>query len=447
MRLSDIIAAACCARPRSLTQVVGVVAVGLVSWSAAGAPPPVAPEATVRPRVIVTSDIGGTDFDDFQSFVHLLVNADRIDLEGMIASPWGTARNRVRHIHEMVDAYAQDFPRLRTYSDAYPTPERLHAIAKQGGSDAADLRGWGKPTEGSNWIITCARRADPRPLWVLVWGGIDDLAQALHDDPSITPQLRVYFIGGPNKKWSTTAYDYLARAHRNLWIIEANATYRGWFTGGNQAGEWGNAAFVSTHVQGCGALGDTFVRIAPKVKMGDTPSLVYLFGAEPENPAKPSWGGQFVRAWDRPRYRFDTPPNAADTVETYSIVELMARTPTAPGATRAELIVDGQSFAGFRAEDGTWRFLFSPKEAKRWTYRIKSDDARLDGRAGAFTSVLPSPERARTPSADYPNWWTDDPDPRWREGNEPGAKTVSQWREDFLRDFAARMQRCKAPAR
>jgi len=32
------------------------------------------------------------------------------------------------------------------------------------------------------------------------------------------------------------------------------------------------------------------------------------------------------------------------------------------------------------------------------------------------------------------------------EGEHIGARTVSQWREDFLRDFAARMLRCKSPA-
>jgi hypothetical protein len=32
------------------------------------------------------------------------------------------------------------------------------------------------------------------------------------------------------------------------------------------------------------------------------------------------------------------------------------------------------------------------------------------------------------------------------EGPHIGAKTVSQWREAFLRDFAARMDRCRVPA-
>jgi hypothetical protein len=53
--------------------------------------------------------------------------------------------------------------------------------------------------------VRSARRSDPRPLWVLAWGGIDDLAQALHDAPDILPTLRVYFIGGPNKMWSVEA--------------------------------------------------------------------------------------------------------------------------------------------------------------------------------------------------------------------------------------------------
>jgi hypothetical protein len=401
----------------------------------------------VRPRVIVSTDIGGTDFDDFQSLVHLLVYADAIDLEGMIASPWGTARDRKRHLLDLVDLYARDYPKFRTYSPRYPTPEHLLSISKQGGLDSADLRGFGARTEGSDWIISCAKRADDRPLWLLVWGGIDDLAQAVHDDPSIKAKLRVYFIGGPNKKWSTTAYDYLAREHRDLWIIEANSTYRGWFTGGDQAGELNNTAFVSAHVKGRGALGDYFVTIAPKIKMGDTPSLAYAMGANPEDPTKDSWGGHFVRAWDRPRRTFERAPAASDQVEIYSIVDVVYRpSGPAPAGAKATLVVEKQEFTGFQASDGAWHFLFSPKDARTFSYQITSNHPALDGQTGAFTAVLPDPARVKTPSPNYPHWWTDDPDPRWREGNEQGAKTVSRWRSEFLRDFAARLQRCAAPA-
>ncbi len=399
-----------------------------------------------RPRVIVSTDIGGTDFDDFQSLVHLLVYADKVDLEGLIASPWGAARDRKKNLLKVIERYAVDYPNLKTYSARYPTPDALRAIAKQGGTDSADLRGWGERTEGSDWIIRCAKRPDPRPLWLLIWGGIDDLAQALHDDPSIKTKLRVYFIGGPNKKWSTTAYDYLAREHRDLWIIENNSTYRGWFTGGNQTGDLENAKFVAAHVRGHGALGDYFAGIADKVKMGDTPSLAYLFGTTPENPASDSWGGHFVRAWERPRHVFDHAPTAADVVETFSIVELNYRPPAAiTTGTTASLVIDKQEFPGFATSDGNWRFLFSPKEAKTWSYLLKSNDPALDGKTGGFTSKMPSPDLAARPSAHYPNWWTDDPDPAAAEAGQPGARHVSRWREAFLRDFAARLLRCQSP--
>jgi hypothetical protein len=401
---------------------------------------------TPRPRVIVSSDVGGTDFDDFQSFVHLLIYADAFDLEGLIASPYGPARNRKENILRIIDRYAIDYPNLRTYSKRYPTPAALRTITKQGGADAADRRGYGERTEGSDWIIRCAHCDDPRPLWLLVWGGIDDLAQALHDDPAIAAKLRVYWIGGPNKKWSTTAYDYIAREHRDLWMIENNSTYRGWFEGGKQTDDLDNAAFVTAHIKGHGALGDYFASIAPKVKMGDTPSVAYLLGTTPENPASDSWGGHFVRAWKRPRVTFTRAPNANDVVETFSIVELIYRPVGAtPAGAKAVLVIDGQDFPGFLDENGAWHFLFSPKAAKTWTYQLSSNVAGVDGQIGAFTAKNPAPELANRPSARYPNWWTDDPDPRWSEGPDQGAKTVSRWREDFLRDFAARIQRCNSP--
>lgn len=428
-----------------------VLAIGMASYLAHISTPIAAAAPAARNRVIVSTDIGGTDFDDFQSMVHLLVYADAIDLEGMISSPYGPGRKE--HILQVIDRYERDYPNLKSHSARYPAPAALRAISKQGATDSAGLRGFGQPTEGSRWLVECARRGDPRPLWVLVWGGIDDLAQALHDAPDVKPKLCVYFIGGPNKKWSTTAYDYIERAHPDLWIIEANDTYRGWFTGGNQSGEWGNAAFVSTHVAGRGALGDFFatgIRFDAKtrstVKMGDTPSLTYLFGKTPEDPTKDSWGGRFVRAWERPRYTFNRAPTAADRVETFAIVELIYRPAAAPADAKAALVVDRQEFPGFRDDAGAWHFLFSPKEAKTWSYAIKSTHPGLDGQTGGFTSYWATPDRAGKPSARHPNWWTDDPDPAVAERVFAGAKTVSKWREEFLRDFASRLERCKTPA-
>jgi hypothetical protein len=403
-------------------------------------------------RVIVSSDIGGTDFDDFQSMVHLLVYADRFEIEGLISSPYGPGRKE--QILRVIDAYDRDYPNLSSYSDQYPPAQRLRSVTKQGAVETAGFGGFGSPSEGSDWIIRCAKREDPRPLWLLVWGGIDDLAQALHDDPSIKPKLRVYYIGGPNKKWAATAYDYIVREHPDLWIIEANSTYRGWFTGGNQNGDWGNDAFVAKFIAPQGALGDFFARgirlngqTRSTLKMGDTPSVDYLLGQAPEDPSKDSWGGRFVRAWDRRRYVFEQPPSATDHVEAFSIVELVYRpAATKAAAAKAALVVDEQEFPGFADKVGVWHFLFSPKEARTWPYTIRSTQPGLDGQAGSFTSEWPAPAQSAQGASRYPNWWTDDPDPAVAEGIWQGAKTVNRWREEYLRDFADRMQRCGSRA-
>jgi hypothetical protein len=398
-----------------------------------------------RFRVIVCSDIGGTDPDDFQSMVHLFLHADLFDLEGIVSSPYGAGRQK--HILEVVEPYARDFPNLRTHSAGFPTPEYLRSIAKQGAIDGYGGQGFGAPTEGSNWIVQCARRADPRPLWVLVWGGIDDLAQALHDAPEIEPRLRVYFIGGPNKMWSVNAYNYIEQHHPRLWFIEANSTYRGWFNGGNQTGEWSNTGFVTAHLAGRGALGAYFAtHLRGTIKMGDSPSLAYLLHGTPDDPTQPGWGGQFVRIWDGRMSRFDRLTTAADEVEAFGTVELALAVPAnAPDDVATRLVVDNRINVAGTREGSVVRFRFSPRDAKLWPYVVRSAITELDGKAGAFTAVLPSPEKTRRASTVHPNWWTDDPSPAAREGVHAGAKHVSRWREDWLRDFAERANWAAAP--
>lgn len=396
-----------------------------------------------RRRVIVSTDIGGTDPDDFQSMVHLLVYADCFEIEGLISSPYGPGRKE--HILQVVDLYERDYPQLKTHSDRYPAPDSLRAIAKQGAIDGAGYDGFGAPTEGSEWIVRCARREDSRPLWVLVWGGIDDLAQALHDAPDILPKLRVYFIGGPNKKWSVDAYQYVVTHHPTLWIIEVNATYRGWFVGGNQQGEWGNKAFVTTHIAGHGALGDFFAtQLGGTIKMGDSPSVGYLLHGTPEDPSQPGWGGQFVRAWERPHVVFDRLTNEENRIEQFGVLELalpvgehMREKP------EATMVIENQSSVGHVDANDAMRFRFSPKDAKTYSYTIRSNVTALDGKTGELTSVRPAPDAAEHPSSRLPHWWTDDPSPQVAEGPHIGVKTVSRWREDFLRDFAVRMDRCR----
>lgn len=404
-------------------------------------------QSSRRHRVVVSTDIGGTDPDDFQSMVHLLVCADAFDLEGIISSPFGPGRRE--HILEVIDRYEKDYPNLKSWSARYPPPDALRGISKQGAIDGPGPAGVGAKTEGSEWLIRCARKADSRPLWVLVWGGIEDLAQALHDAPDILPKLRVYFIGGPNKMWSVDAYNYIEQRHPKLWMIESNATYRGFFVGGDQSGDQGNASFVTAHIAGKGALGSYFAtHLKGVIKMGDTPSVTYLLKGTPEDPAQPSWGGRYTRIWNGRKTVFNRLTTESDSAEVFGVVEFVL--PLAAGMTsghKVRMIFDNRIPAEAFNDGDAMRFRFSPRDAKVWPYVIKSDFADLDGLSGKFTAAPPPLERTSKPSAAHPHWWIDDPAPAAAEGVHPGAKSVNRWRAEFLTDFRERMNRCAVAKR
>lgn len=397
-----------------------------------------------RRRVVVSTDIGGTDPDDYQSMVHLLVSADRMDLEGLISSPFGSGRKQ--DILDVIDIYAKDYPNLSTWSSNYPTPSYLRGITKQGATASMGFVGYGQPSEGSAWIVHCARKPDLRPLHVLVWGGIDDLAQALHDAPDILPKLRVYYIGGPNKKWSADAYQYIADHCPTLSIIEANSTYRGWFVGGDQNGDYGNSSFVEKHIADYGHLGEYFAtKLSGTIKMGDTPSVAWVLNNDTADPASAGWGGQFVRAWERPHKVFDHLTSTSDKIEQFGVAEFRFLVQPNCSETTSFLEFENQKLKGYW-NGSEMCFRCSPKKATTNKYSITSKISKLDGKKGQFKSFVPPIERLTEVSSHYPNWWTDTPDPQWAEGKYQGAKSVNQWRHEFLDDFAVSMRRCANPA-
>ncbi len=296
--------------PWSMTQSVALVILlcAIPSISLPVENPPGGALAGERFRVIVSTDIGGSDPDDFQSMVHYLVYADVFDTEGLISSP--PKQGRKKHVLEAIAAYEKDYKNLRSHSARFPNPDDLRAITKQGATDPAPPEGYSKPTEGSRWILRQARRNDPRPLYVLVWGSITDVAQAVHDDPGIKKKIRVYSIGAWNTRMDPNARNYLYNKHPDLWWIESDTTFRGMYVGGRQSGDLGNREFVERHVRGHGALGDFYYAKKKDIKMGDTPSVLYLLRGDPDDPTKDHWGGRFVADRHGPNYWTDDPnPN------------------------------------------------------------------------------------------------------------------------------------------
>ncbi len=249
-----------------------------------------------KPRVFISTDLGGMDPDDHQSLVHLLLYADVLEINGLVSSPPGVGR--VKDILEVLDAYENDYDALLTWGD-YPKPQALRDVCKQGLTqpqleDVPDAH----LSLGAQHLIQCAQKREDHLLYVLVWGSITDVAQAVHLCPHIKKNIRVYYIGSWNTKMDPKAWEYLVREHPDLWVIENNFTFRGIYRGNDVQ----NLDFPMAHLKGHGTLGELFMQKKPDIKMGDTPSVLYMLSpivggvGDWSDPTQPSWGGTFKKS-------------------------------------------------------------------------------------------------------------------------------------------------------
>ena len=87
--------------------------------------------------------------------------------------------------------------------------------------------------------------------------------------------------------------------------MESDTTFRGMYMCGDQSGDLSNTEFPAQHVDGHGALGDLFYDKKADIKMGDTPSVLYLLNGDPSDPEGESWGGQYRRTAHGPSYWTD----------------------------------------------------------------------------------------------------------------------------------------------
>ena len=106
--------------------------------------------------------------------------------------------------------------------------------------------GQGKDTEASEWIIRVVDRPDPRPVWVVIWGGSADLAQALWrvrrdrtprgTQPLRIARLRVHAIGDQD-----STGPWIREQFPGLFMITQRRAYRGMYRGGDASlvsSEW-----------------------------------------------------------------------------------------------------------------------------------------------------------------------------------------------------------------
>ena len=399
-----------------------------------------------KPRILISTDIGGTDPDDNQSMTHLLMYNNLFNIEGLVSSPsYGAGRKE--EILRMLDLYEKDFVNLSKKQKGLASPNFLRSITKQGRKGGAPYIGYTSSTEGSDWMIQCAKKPSKQKLWVLVWGGLEDLAQALHDAPEIQKNIRVYWIGGPNKKWSANAYAYIAANFPNLWMIENNASYYGFFSKTHELDRIEESDFYEKHLANTGEVGKDFANYYKgNVKMGDTPSLLYMMDGNPNDPTKECWGGSFEKINRSAKVTFNRLSTQRDTVAFCTLVSFQFKGPKI-NAPKDSIVFymetpyagGAQKWGGYYLGDGLYGLHYVPKQAETIHYQITSSIPEFP--KGEGTLIVTNQWPGKSNPTDFPlgpNWYSDKSDPKLYDGKIQGGKTISKWRKAVMEDWGNR---------
>ncbi|WCJ59767.1 DUF1593 domain-containing protein [Fontisphaera persica] len=274
---------------------------------------------TERQRVFVLTDISNEP-DDEESMVRFLVYANEYDIEGLVAttSTWLRKTTRVDLIHRQLDAYGQVRPNLLKHAPGFPAVEALRAVTATGqpGYGMAAV-GEGKSSPGSRLLLAAADKADPRPLWVSVWGGANTLAQALLDArrerspaalKSLVAKLRVYTISdqddsGPWLRREFPDLFYIVSPSGPDWKEYWRATWTG-ISGdrhyrngpGHKFHLVDNPWLEENIIKNHGPLGALYPRLE-YIMEGDTPSFLGLIQnglGWHVSPAYGGWGGRYA---------------------------------------------------------------------------------------------------------------------------------------------------------
>ena len=272
----------------------------------------IAADQSSKPRIIVTTDITNEP-DDQQSLIRLLIYSNYFDIEGLIGSTgiWLLCDPATHVIHDCINAYDGVRSNLVLHDPHFPTAKYLHSITATGNNGYGMSAVGQRSSQGANLIIKAVDKDDPRPVWLLVWGGSNTIAQALWTVQHTRSEkklekfirkVRIYDLAGQDD-----AGAWMAKSFPDLFIIRNVVTYKGmsfrfsstaWDNtrGGNESvvtRDWVRQNIQINH----GPLGNMYPD-ALHIWEGDTPTFLYLMQNglnDPEQQWQGSWGGKFSR--------------------------------------------------------------------------------------------------------------------------------------------------------
>jgi len=334
-----------------------------------------------KPRVVVLTDMGNEP-DDQMSFVRLMLYSNEFDLEALIATTSTWQKNKVQPdtMRRIVADYGEARANLLKHATGWPEAAHLDALVTSGqlayGMAAV---GPDKMSPGAEAIIRAADKADPRPLWISIWGGANTLAQALQhvratrspaEVDKLIAKLRVYAISDQDD-----AGQWIRREFPNLCYIGKPSSpdggeylYATWTgisgdvyyrngqgaDGGTVTNEW-----LETNIRAKGPLGKLYPRFA-FIMEGDTPAFLGLTNNGLNSYRNPSWGG-----WGG-RYIWRQPYGETRPLWTQGgdMFQRITSQDSVPG-------VDGKTYISDQATIWRWRTAFQREFAARMDWTIK----------------------------------------------------------------------------
>lgn len=272
----------------------------------------------MKPRIVVLTDISNEP-DDEESLVRFLVYSNEFDVEAIIATTSVWLRDKIRPeiIHGHIDAYDKVRDNLLLHASGFPAADVLRSVTKSGLPQFGMIGvGPGKSSEGSRRIIEVVDSPDPRPVWVLAWGGPNCLAQALWDVRQARPipdidkfvaKLRVYTISdqddsGPWLRHTFPRLQYIVSPS----TVDSKEYYLATWTGISGDRHYKNGPMENFHlvdnpwleenvIRNHGPLGARYPKVA-YIMEGDTPSFLNLIPnglAADLDPSYGGWGGRY----------------------------------------------------------------------------------------------------------------------------------------------------------
>ena len=243
--------------------------------------------------------------DDAMSLVRFLTYSNQWDVEGLVATTSVHQKNKIAtwRILEILEAYGEVRDNLEKHEQGYPTLDYLKSVVRERRKDyGKNAVGEGMDSPGSDLIIEAADRDDDRPVWVLVWGGPNCLAQALwkvretrspEDLKKFVSKLRVYTISdqddsGPWMRNTFKELFYIASPgfhsyggyHHATWSSISGDFFHARCDGGNY--ELVENDWLDKHIRKKGPLGKQYPYMKYLME-GDSPSFMYLIDNGPDH--------------------------------------------------------------------------------------------------------------------------------------------------------------------